>query len=614
MHSFMYTKIISLLFFILFIFNFQASNGNSQNYQISDTARSTYTMGEFIGTNSFIDTPLDRLDPVGWIREYHNWEWNEIANNVFEYVRWNGYWDFDKFYSDLKSKGIMVCPVVWGSPSWLKPNRNFKPVENNEAPNLPESYREIAEAMYQFAGRYGSVELEDSMLMVNDGQLVKSGLGLVSYIEDWNEQDKDWEGEAAMFTPGQYAAMASANIDGHCGTMGPRYGMKQADPTMKFVMGGLASYDTKYLKDMKTWFVNNRPDSSWPIDVINFHHYAFARDQSGISPEQNYFKQRVESVVKWRDLNAPQSEVWLTEFGYDTNPYSMNRAPEIGGFSQEEVQAIWNLRTFLIVSSTGLDRAAQYMIRDTDGSEYRYGDSGLTTSPDEGQLAKISWYYLHTMHSLLKDLYFTEIICEDAEVWTYKYSNLTNDTAVYACWSPTSDGSSFSYTFKTDIPTDSVKIINLTDKSIEGITSVQLYHTAGIEMEVTEAPVFIQVVKDTSAFLTDTSSIITDTSIVVIDTTTSTQLFYQASLKINVYPNPAKSELNVSIDNQTIACQCLTVNMYNLEGEKIYNAQKNLAAGRLNIKIFTGGFPEGLYLLHFMSEHITQWTPIIVTN
>ncbi|MDA3822389.1 MAG: hypothetical protein PF450_07255, partial [Bacteroidales bacterium] len=455
-------------------------------------------MGDFIGTNAFIATPMNVLKPVGWIREYHPISFNEEQNDIFEYNRWSGYWDFDKFYEDLKENNVMVCPVLWSSPSWLQPNGDHRPVVDDEDPLIPNSYREISEFIYQFVGRYGHGNVDENNLMVNTGQVKKSNLGLIEYFEDWNEQDKDWAGEASEFSASQYAAMASANVDGHCGTMGPLYGMKQADPNAKFVMGGLTTYDTKYLNNMKSWFVKNRADSAWPIDVINFHHYAMIRDVAGVSPEDNYFKQRIAAVIKWKDLNAPESEVWLTEFGYDSNPISMNQAPEIGSFSQDQVQAIWNLRTFLIASSTGIERAAHFMIRDTGGAD-RFGSSGLTTSPDDGYKPKVSWYYLHTMRSLLEKMYFSEVITENDSIWIYKFETASKDTAVYACWRPTSDASTMKYNFKTTITCDTIRTIKLMDKSVSGESTIYTYNNEGVNLTISEAPLFIEVIKDTSS-------------------------------------------------------------------------------------------------------------------
>src|SRR5690606_30684832 len=37
----------------------------------------TITIDEFIGANAFVDDPIENLTAVGFIREYHNWAWDE---------------------------------------------------------------------------------------------------------------------------------------------------------------------------------------------------------------------------------------------------------------------------------------------------------------------------------------------------------------------------------------------------------------------------------------------------------------------------------------------------------------------------------------------------------
>ncbi|MCF8225972.1 MAG: T9SS type A sorting domain-containing protein [Bacteroidales bacterium] len=602
----MKTPVVTITVLILLLHAIPAAGQSDSDAY--DTIRSTYTMDEFLGTNTFIDAPVEKLQPVGWVREYHNWSFNEIENDVLEYNRWNGFWDFDEFYTDLKAAGIMVCPVVWASPGWLQPNGNYRPVVNDEDPLLPYSYREIAEMMYQFAGRYGSREVDPDNLMVNEGQVKKTGLNLVRYIEDWNEQDKDWEGEKAEFKPGHYAAMASANIDGHCGTMGPLYGMKQADPDMRFVMGGLANIDTKYLTDMKAWFEKNRPDSAWPIDVINIHHYAFRRNESGISPEADFFKIKVQQAVLWRDSNAPECEIWVTEFGYDSNPYSMNRAPEIGNYTRQEVQAIWNLRTFLILSSSGADRAAHFMIRDVDpgGDQPRYANCGLTTSKSEGHEPKTSWYYLLTMKKILKGMYFSEVLSENDALWQYKYESITGDTAVYACWHPEIPDSSLSFNFKTDLPVDSVVLIQLKDNSTEGFSKMVDYDTSGIALPLSQSPLFIRAIADTSLVYEDT----TDNT----DTTGLDFITLDGRKDFKVFPNPVKDMLYIEIEKDIVSHSDVYIRLFDSVGKISAMKKVQIPYNKSIIKFDTNSMIPGFYYLEIGNNRSYTCKPVLLIN
>jgi hypothetical protein len=458
----------------------------------SFTYKVKHPVDRMIGTNSFIDAPMENMEAVGFIREYHPWSFTEIEDDVYEYNRWNGYWDFDAYYTDLFNRGITVCPALWASPDWLEPNSTNKPCGEDEDPQDPSSYTEMAQLMYQYAARYGKTTVEESKLLVNAGQVKKSGMGILSYFEDWNEQDRDWEGRDAQFTAEEYAAMASANVDGHAGSLGEGLGLKSADPSAKFVMGGLYILGTGYITGMYNWFIENRPDHRWPVDAINMHHYAYSYTRNGICPEEDGYKAKVLEVIDWRNEYAPETEVWLTEFGYDTNNKSPNRINPFAGFTQQEIQGQWIVRTFLILSSVGVDRAAQFMIRDVDPNpEPRWSDCGLTLSPSEGNVPKTSWYYVYSLKNILKGCYFDKVISESASAHVYRFINEAGNQYTYALWSPTANGSTSQYRLKIPAGPSSLSKIELMDGSTSGVLEPMDTSSDMISLDISETPLFL---------------------------------------------------------------------------------------------------------------------------
>ncbi len=333
-------------------------------------------MDGFIGTNGFIDDPVERLAACGFLREYHNWQWDEGNTNETyagypnQQAAWSpswvsgpGWgWDFDAFYRKLKDAGVEVAPCLQGSAPYIVGHdagrRNDKPIIDNGDPNQPGSYVAHASYLFQFAARYGGTVVGDELLKLRAGQPRRSGLGLVRYIENCNEPDKWWEGRDAHFLPAELAAMCSADYDGHQGAMGSTVGVKNADPNMKLVLGGLARPDIEYLRAMKLW-ANFHRDGDMPFDVINLHHYSTdgggqgGQTTTGISPEADGLRERFAQVVAWRDRYLPGAEVWVSEFGYDTNQQSPFRAPAIGTFSGAEVQGQWIVRSYLAFTETG---------------------------------------------------------------------------------------------------------------------------------------------------------------------------------------------------------------------------------------------------------------------
>ena len=53
-----------------------AALSNIVQAQTTELEISSIPMGQFIGTNAFIDDPLEKIKVAGFIREYHPWSWD----------------------------------------------------------------------------------------------------------------------------------------------------------------------------------------------------------------------------------------------------------------------------------------------------------------------------------------------------------------------------------------------------------------------------------------------------------------------------------------------------------------------------------------------------------
>jgi hypothetical protein len=325
------------------------------------------------------------MQAVGFVREYHNWAWDAgdgsptapafpkdlVAFNP-SYAAGGNAWFFDDYYAKLKAAGITVSPAIQGSVSWLTPDGSHKPMAKDADAADPRSYRAHADHMFQFAARYGSRKVADSKLKLAPNQARKSGLGLLRYFENANE----------------LAARSSADYDGHQKALGDTFGVKNADPQAQLVLGGLADLHLDYIKAIKFWADTNR-GGDFPADVLDFHHYSNdiggqGNSQVGISPEADKLKERLEKLVDYRNRYLPTKELWITEFGYDTHPASIQRAAAIGTTPAEEVQTNWLVRSYFLLAAAGVDKAAQYMLRDVDpNNATQYSTSGLVTQKGE---------------------------------------------------------------------------------------------------------------------------------------------------------------------------------------------------------------------------------------
>ncbi|MEA3443820.1 MAG: hypothetical protein U9R19_03755, partial [Bacteroidota bacterium] len=479
----------------------------------------TAQMEDLIGVNAFVNDPLGRMAACGSVREYHKWMWVEgnndpnypgYPNNENAWYSSSTGWDFDNYYTNMKNMGISCSPAIQDNTVWMiggdYSKLYNKPISENDDPLAPASYIEHADHLFQYAARYGSNQVATNLLKVDPGIQPISGLDKLNYYENWNEQDKWWKGRGAFFLPYEYAAMSSADCDGHLGTMGATLGLKNADPNAKLVMGGIANPKLDYIRALKLWSDNYR-NGDFPWDVINVHHYCndgggqYSGDV-GISPEADGLKERMQEFVDYRNKYLPGVEVWISEFGYDTHESSDQRAPVIGTFDQEEVQAQWIIRSYLALASAKVDRAQMYMLRDVDvNSSTNYRTSGLTAPMDSLWAPKPSWYYVYTMKNRLKGFYFdTEIASGNANVNVYKFVNQTGTQAVYAVWCPTSNQTTVpNYSLQLVANETQAMLIEMQVNDIDGVETNLTISNSTVSINVSERPVFV-IVNDGNGF------------------------------------------------------------------------------------------------------------------
>lgn len=512
------------------------------------TERTEYpTLGEFMGLNGNISSSVSNLTAGTYVREYHNWLWTEMPERWGTELPSAVYistpvGNFDSFYMMADMKGLSVVPCLM----FTDDNALFESGQSRPSTPLEDgtydsdnalTYHLYAAAVYQYAARYGSndfttIEGGDAnhehewgrYAAVTEGNdLIKSrtckgcgavqtqdyttirmsgakktGLGYIDYIELGNEPNLDWEQVDDYHSPFQLAALTSAAYDGHEGLLGAGYGAKTADPNIKIAMGGLAGIPLDYIRSMDLWAKFNRQDGELPMDVINVHSYCEARKKIdgryytvGISPEEFGLADALADLVEWRDTYYPDKEIWLSEFGWDTSgKYSSSvSVHEFGGFTTREIQAMWLVRGFLILSASGIDKAQMFMCdgeNDDDGG--RFATCGLI---DGNGRKKDSWYYMRTLLTNMGDMAFVEEIDTGREdLMIYRYENAEGKSG-YAVWCPTSEGKVIeNYTFKIDATAaDLVAFANLQEYGVKSALTVNADGT--VTVTASERPVLV---------------------------------------------------------------------------------------------------------------------------
>jgi hypothetical protein len=478
-------------------------------------------VADFIGVNGFIDDPADKLAAIGNVREYHNWSWCEgngaatypgYPKNENAFSLWSGFWDFDAYYAGLAAKGVFAYPVIQQGVSWINGGA-IPPIAAGADPAAPASYAAHADHMFQYAARYGRVKVADNLLKLAADQKRVSGLGTLQYIEDFNEQDANWilPNSQPLFTAAQYAAMASADYDGDERRMGATVGVKNADPQIKLVMGGLAGSGTgvsaweksveTYVDGIRAWSASHR--AGFPADVINVHYYSFGPDPFGtasprpaVSPEADKVQESMALLRAYRDQKLPGKELWLTEFGYDTDSLSRLRAPAIGKNPAPIVQGQWLVRYILALMAARFDRAFIFVLRDgCEGTSchVQFDTCGLTSVKDKW-VPKPAYFFLATVRSRLGPFGWAgEAISGNPNVRIARFADPSSTKGAYVLWAPTSDDTTVAgYDLSVGAATSATEV-RLVDQQPSGTAAPLVIAQGHVKVDVGETPVIVLV-------------------------------------------------------------------------------------------------------------------------
>lgn len=466
----------------------------------ADTNAATIPMQEFIGTNGFHEDDIQNMGATGFLRAYCNWDWFEGDNpgDVLRFQNSRGGWYFDDAFRRIKNANIKTVMCFQGAIKNLHGTGNFKfndkPTdEAGLSTTSPDSYKNIASTLFQMAARYGKTVVAKEKLRSDDKF---SGLDLLEYIEVWNEPDKDWEGAKAQFSPEEYAAMLSICYDK----------IKEADPKMKVAMGGLATLSVDYVRKMNDWFQKNRADKKFAADVINCHIYGFSNSiiwgktwplpGPAETPEDARFKEKTKELVDYcKQAIGAGAEVWISEFGWDTNAQSVLSPKKIAGLSLNELQARWLVRGYLEFVSAGISRAQMFALADPSQNyiDTFYGTAGLLDRT-LGFSRKTSWYYIKTLKTLLAGMiYAGELIHQNSQLKAYVFKEKNSGKGAYVLWSNSSEDKSFEFTLPLSGKTKTATIVELSDQKADGTSSVAKIENNGVKLNVSEKPVFIMV-------------------------------------------------------------------------------------------------------------------------
>ncbi|GAB3576390.1 hypothetical protein GCM10027578_42250 [Spirosoma luteolum] len=546
------------------------------------------------------------------IRHYMDWEKLESIQGEYTFnPTLSGSWNYDAIYERMKAEGIDVLACLKTIPKWLE---NTYPEGKRDYENIPTvygrdlsqpaSYIEQARVGFQYMARYGyNKAVDPSLVKVSNRQswagvnTVKIGLGLIQYIECENERDKTWKGREAYQSAREYAANLSAFYDGHKNTMGPGVGVKNADPSVKVVIGGLAASSTDYVRAMIDWCkefrgyrADGRVDLCW--DVINQHLYSNDAKTSqngggsrGAAPELSGTGEQAAEFVSVARQYSYDMPVWITEAGYDLNQGSPFRAMPIGNKTAEQTQADWILRTALMYSRVGIDRLFFYQFHDDNAAiPTQFYSMGLMRSDNTRKPAAD---FLYQTNKLLGAYTFKETLNGDPLVDRYEATINGQVQSAYMLVIPDEKGRTATYNLSVG-SAGSVKLYTPKIGSDEMSVVILAAVNGVVKIPVTETPVFV--IPGGSTAGGRASAETAPNARASAETTT------EPFATLQVFPNPTVDYVELSLDSDDN--RAVSVQLYDGTTGRVHKQTVFEKPGQqLRERIDLSTLPLGLYMM-----------------
>ncbi|MCC9138915.1 PA14 domain-containing protein, partial [Pontibacter silvestris] len=387
--------------------------GSWKPYQAAPYKHKEISINSALKTNGYIwniqqpsgrpvdEAKMEAFKAFKGIRDYVDWTKIEKVKGEYTFEPASeGNWKYDMVYERLAKEGIDIHACLKNQTPWSI--KEFGYTENNyeyavapwtklssSDPNYqadiarlrenPESYIYFSKAAFQYAARYGSnTALDPNLVKVASNQVKKIGLGYVKSIECNNETDASWHGRGRYMTPREYAYLLSVFYDGHMGTMGPGVGVKNADPNMLVVAGGIADNRPTYFqgvidawKEIRGYKADGTVNMA--CDIWNYHAYAnngggqHMDGSHGLPPELSNMTTNIKDFLQIISEEGNDLPVWITEVGYAVNEGSQ-QALATPTRTKLQSHGDWTIRTLLFNIRNGI--AETYFYQTYDESSY----------------------------------------------------------------------------------------------------------------------------------------------------------------------------------------------------------------------------------------------------
>ncbi|MGV3617280.1 MAG: cellulase family glycosylhydrolase [Fimbriimonas sp.] len=356
-------------------------------------------MRDFIGLNTHTTQfktelyhPVTRL-----IRNYHPMAWDladDDPNVPLKFPKTNNGLDWKTLYGDWRDKGFKT-----------EASLQFESIPVDKWTDIPKVASAYGEAFARYFGPSGPNKL-------------------VEMAEIGNEPEK--------FSEEQYRSMFENMAKG----------MRKGDPKLLIAPCAVAlgkwdkySKDVALLKGLEPLY-----------DVLNVHSYAFTEyyptwHRAHPESAKTKYLTAIQEVIDWRNQNAKDKQIWLTEFGYDSTTKPNQKDGDFAkwvGVTDEE-QARYIVRSYLVFSGMDMDRAYLFWFNDEDKPTL-HASSGLTRD----YKPKPSYHAVAHLMSTLGEYRFSKAVEKNPEgLYMYEYTPAKRGAdRILVVWSATGAGKS----------------------------------------------------------------------------------------------------------------------------------------------------------------------------
>ena len=224
-----------------------------------------------------------------------------------------------------------------------------------------------------------------------------------------------------------YALLLNIIYDNNCkqnGADGENKGTTFINNQIRLITGKMSSYNLPYIKELMEQIDLLRDDEYLPIGG-----WSFSVNTKGKTPEEIFANnQELKDLIAYRNEYYNSIEIYLSDFGWDTvNTESELYVSPTDKYTSEEIQAMYILRSFLILQGMDVDKASYDLLNDTEEKGH-----GLI---DKNGNKKLSFTILEYFKSKLDGMYLAQVVSSgEKNLYCYKFVD-GNGKTVYAYWS-----------------------------------------------------------------------------------------------------------------------------------------------------------------------------------